>query len=292
LALRKTVTERQRRFGATLRELRERAGLSALEAAGMIAMRGPQLSHIEAGRTPLDSDRVRALMSAYGCRDAPLIDALIDLGAQTGRGWWSPYRETMPGHALDLAEMECSSRRIDAYETFYVPGLLQTPAYMQAIYEYRYDRIEKDSALAFRLERQRILSGPDGPDCRFVIHEAALHMKFAGRQNVRDQLIHLMEMAENPRISIQVLPFSVEGSSPYPSPFFICTPDVPALATVGIDHPNRVEYLTSPPEIENYQKTFNHLAEISSSPVKMDASPRNHSERNSWGLIQHILYQV
>lgn len=292
MALRKVVTERQRRFGSMLREQRERAGLSALEAAAMIGMRGPQLSHIEAGKTPLDADRVRALLPGYGCRDAPFVDALIDLGAQTGRGWWSLFRETMPRHALDLAEMECSSRRIDTYETFYIPGLLQTPAYMRAIYEYRYDRIEKDSALAFRLERRRVLSGDDGPECRFVIHEAALHMKFAGRTAVRDQLVHLLEMAEHPRISIQVLPFSVEGSSPYPSPFFICTPDVPSLATVGIDHPNRVEYLTSPTEIENYQKTFSHLADISSSPVKMDSSPRNHSERNSWGLIQHILYQA
>jgi transcriptional regulator with XRE-family HTH domain len=284
LGLRTAITERQRRYGAELRLMREAAGFSLREAGSAIGMGAPQLSHVEAGRTGIAPDRVRTLADRYGCNDEPFIDALIDLGAQDGAGWWSGYGDAMPPHALDLAELESTSKHIASYEILNIPGLLQTPGYTEAIYEYRFDRGSEDRAVEFRQERQQILDGPDAPRCDFVIHEAALHMAFAGRRNMREQLIHLLDMSEHPNVSLQVMPFTVDESAPYPSSFFICSPAAPRLATVGVDHPSKVEYLTAPHELESYRSTFAQLARISSPPARPE-SPH----RNSWGLIQAIL---
>ncbi|TQF03944.1 helix-turn-helix domain-containing protein [Kitasatospora acidiphila] len=266
--------------------MRESAGFSLKDAGAVIGMGAPQLSHVEAGRTGVSPDRVKALLASYECNDEPFIRALIDLGSQDGSGWWSEYSGAMPGHALDLAEMESTSRHIASYEILHIPGLLQTPGYTEAIYEYRFDQGGEDRALEFRKERQRILLESAAPQCDFVIHEAALRMSFAGRRTMREQLIHLLDMSENPAISIQVMPFAVDESSPYPSSFFICSPGNLKLATVGVDHPSKVEYLTAPQELESYRSTFAQLAQVSSPPARPE-SPH----RNSWGLIQAILLQ-
>ncbi|WP_198045594.1 helix-turn-helix domain-containing protein [Kitasatospora mediocidica] len=293
MALRTVITERQRRYGAELRAMREAAGLSVREAAVVVDMGQPQLSHIEAGRTSLSPDRARDLLKHYGCTDETLIGALIDLGSQSGKGWWSAFRATMPQHALDLAELESSARSILSYETFYIPGLLQTPEYTRAIYEYRYGRVgDPAAAMAFRHERQRILSEEGGPECHFIIHEAALHMRFAGIEGMRGQLVRLLELAGQPNITIQVAPFAIEDASPYASLFFIAAPSAPQLATVGIDHPKRSEYLSTADEIGNYRATFDHLADISLRPVKMSTNPQGHAKRDSWGMVHHIMYQL
>ncbi|MDH6577650.1 helix-turn-helix transcriptional regulator [Kitasatospora sp. MAP5-34] len=294
MALRTQISERQRRIGAEYRRLREEAGLTVKEAAERVGMGSPQLSHIEAARTSLDAGRVRALAVACGCTDAPYVDALIDMGASDGKGWWTSYKNQMPDFSLDLAEMEGVAQSVHNYETFYVPGLLQTPAYTNRVYEHRYGRTVSDPemSLQFRHERQSVLTKDGAPDFRFVIHEAALHMRFAGAQKMREQLIHLLEMAALPNVKIQVLPSAVEESSPYPSPFLICEPGHADLATVVVDHPNRSEFLGSQAELAEYRKTFAHLSGISLPPVDASTSPRAHAARDSWGLIQHIMYQL
>lgn len=291
MALRTVITERQRRFGAELRLQRELAELGLSDAAAGIDMRAPQLNHVEAARTSLAPDRVRELLKLYGCNNATYVDALLTSAAQSGRGWWSGYKESLPAHALDLAEMESVSRKIDSYETFYIPGLLQTEGYMRALYEHRYGQIEggPDVSIRFRKSRQRILTAEDGPEFRFIIHEAALRLEFAGRERVRRQLLHLLTMASRPNVRIWVLPFSVNGSSPYPSPFYVCEPDAAELSTIGIDHPSRVDYLTSPAEIQSYRQTFDHLLKISLPEISSERPITKGAHRNSRGLIQSII---
>lgn len=160
MALRTQISERQRRIGAEYRRLREEAGLTAKEAAECIKMGGPQLSHIEAARTSLDPARVRALAAAYGCADEQYVDALIEMGAGDGKGWWTSYKGHLPDFSLDLAELEDAALSVDNYETFYVPGLLQTPGYTSGIYEHRYGRTvgDPEGSLRFRRERQSVLT--------------------------------------------------------------------------------------------------------------------------------------
>lgn len=117
-------------------------------------------------------------------------------------------------------------------------------------------------------------------------------MRFAGAHKMREQLIHLLETAALPNVQIQVLPFAIEESSPYPSPFLICEPRHADLATVVVDHPGRSEFLGAQTELAEYRKTFAHLCNISLPPVDVNTSPRAHAARDSWGLIQHIMYQL
>src|SRR6478735_5854932 len=69
-------TARQARLGCELRKLREQAGRTAREAAGLISTDQSKISHMEAGRIGISEARIRRLASFYACDDAVLIEAL------------------------------------------------------------------------------------------------------------------------------------------------------------------------------------------------------------------------
>ncbi|MFE5583311.1 helix-turn-helix domain-containing protein, partial [Kitasatospora sp. NPDC056531] len=127
MALRTQISERQRRFGAELRRLRETAGLAVKDAGALIGIAGPQLSHIEAARTSLDPERLAALLEGYGCTDETYIRLLCDLGASNGKGWWSDFKGRVPTLSLDLAEAEDRAESFAAFDSLHIPGTLQIP---------------------------------------------------------------------------------------------------------------------------------------------------------------------
>ncbi|MEU5509336.1 helix-turn-helix transcriptional regulator [Streptomyces fungicidicus] len=91
-------TLRQRRLGAELRKLRERAGLTAKGAGEPLGVHQTRLSVIETRRTPVSADRIHSMAHACVCPDAALIDALAAMTGRRSRGWW----EETTNHARAL----------------------------------------------------------------------------------------------------------------------------------------------------------------------------------------------
>lgn len=218
MALRAHISERQRRFGIELRRLRLGAGVSVQDAAAHINLRGPHLNHIEAARTGLDETRLRSLAALYGCTDATQLNTLTALGASDGKGWWSSYRKNVPAFSLDLAELESANlSRYLNYETFFIPGLLQTEEYIRCLFESNGTSLSPDQvegSIRFRLNRQSILTNSPSTRFSFVIHEAALPMTFAGKEAMHRQLEHLLRLWEIPNVDIQIFPFSIQATPP------------------------------------------------------------------------------
>ncbi|MBO1417815.1 helix-turn-helix transcriptional regulator [Streptomyces sp. FH025] len=291
MALRTEISERQRRFGVELRRLREEAGFTVKDAGALIDMGAPQLSHIEASRTGLDPARLSNLLTRYGCTDETYMAELGDLGASDGKGWWSTFKDQVTPRALDLAETEARAASLDNYETFYIPGYLQLPEYTEAMFEDAYPerRQATDAAVRFRIERQRILTDERQRQFRFVIHEAALLMHFPGKAVMRAQLKHLLAISELPNITVQVLPFTVPKKPPRANSFLICAPSSAPLSTVILDGPTRAEYLVDQASIASYRDRFEQLSQIALPAITADRSMQDDS-RDSWGLIQHLLY--
>jgi hypothetical protein len=59
------------------------------------------------------------------------------------------------------------------------------------------------------MQRQEVLSKNDPPHLWCVIDEGVVHRRIGGRKVMHDQLIHLAEMSEQPKVSVQVVPFEV-----------------------------------------------------------------------------------
>ncbi|MGW6056942.1 helix-turn-helix domain-containing protein [Streptomyces sp. NPDC055189] len=293
MALRLRTTERQRRLGIELRKLRESAGLNLIEAAALIDMGRPQLTHIEAARTGISTERLRTLIGEYGCTSGSYIDELVRMSESNGKGWWSEYRKALPQQVLDLAELEDRATDIASYETLLIPGLLQTEPYMRTLFRDARPEAtpaEIDNLVEFRLARQSVLSGERPPQLHAVIHEAALRMVVGDPLIMRRQLAHLIDVAANPSVTIQVLPFHQGTQAWRSAPFLLTAPGVPGLETAFVEHPAAGMTLHDAAAVSRYQATIAGLAQSALPALAREDTPDTREGPGSWGLVQHILY--
>ncbi|MER5223488.1 DUF5753 domain-containing protein [Streptomyces flaveus] len=293
MGLRANPTYRQRRFGAEVRAIRESGGLTAGEAAAAMGMYASHISSVESGRTSLSPERLRALAAASGCKDTTYLDGLVELGQASGKGWWSQYRDPLRPSLRDLAELEDGACDIVCYEPMFVPGLLQTEAYATAGYRGGYtgaSRSEQDREVEFRMRRQAVLTGENAPRLHAVIHEAALHMSFGDPAIRRGQLIRLLEAAELPKVTIQVLPF--EGAVAFGTSFTVLRPPVRKLSTAIVAHIERSLYLGDGDSLARYDNWFARLCEVALPPANRDLRHDSYAVKDSRGLIQRLLYPL
>ncbi|WP_431042417.1 helix-turn-helix domain-containing protein [Streptomyces sp. P1-3] len=293
MGLRANPTYRQRRFGAEVRKVRERAGLSVGQSAAVMGMQQAHISSVETGRTSLSPERLRALAAAGGSEDATYVDALVEMGQASGKGWWTPYRGHVRPSLLDIAELEAGAERIISYEPMFIPGLLQTPEYATVIHHGGYargSREELDEAIRFRLQRQHILTGDRAPHFHAVVHEAALHVSLGSREIMRDQLFRLIEVSRLPNVTVQVLPF--DGPVGFGTSFTMVQPNVVELSTVVVAHVEQSLYLGEADELARYKQVFARLREMALPPVDAAMPPEAHVAQDSLGLIQRLLYPL
>ncbi|MFC9425806.1 DUF5753 domain-containing protein [Streptomyces sp. NPDC056987] len=161
--------------------------------------------------------------------------------------------------------LEQGASQIRAYESEAVPGLLQTKAYTDAIT--RRGTAEQldahvDCRVELRMTRQSVLSREAGPLRLWtVLSEAVLRRVVGNPTTMRDQLVHLTDMARNPKVTIQVMPFT-RGAHPRMAagPFQILGfpwPTDPAV--VYAQHHAGASYLEAAQEIEAHTVAFEHL---------------------------------
>ncbi|MCX4548979.1 helix-turn-helix domain-containing protein [Streptomyces sp. NBC_01267] len=249
-------TGRQVRLGGELRKLRERAGKTAREAAGLISTDQAKISHIEAGRTGIGEDRIRRLASFYACDDHALIEALCAISREhRGQFWWDEYRGVLAPGFLNIAEMEHHARHMQCLQSVTLPGLLQTPEYARALFEAVLPKLpEEDVAarLEHRMRRQSLLDREQPPTFDVLVHEAALRMRVGGRTTAREQLQHLIEATDRPNVTVQVIPFAIDRFIDITQTVLYAAGAVPQLDTVHIDTPIRGLFLDAAADIRKY----------------------------------------
>ncbi|MFE9765253.1 helix-turn-helix domain-containing protein [Streptomyces sp. NPDC005808] len=295
MGLRTTISERQRRLGYELKQLREQAGFSAGEAAERIGMGRAQLSQIETAKTTILTERLHELCRLYGCTDETYIESLVAMSEATGKGWWTAYKKPMEQGPLNMAELEADAVELRMHQSLFIPGLFQTADYARAIFttpQLDFENEDIEDTLRFRLERQRILTREDPPSVRAVIHESALHMRFGGTEVVRQQLLHLIELARLPQVTVQIYPFSSQAHAAISGNFVHVVPRVPRLGTAVLEYPTGIRYLGEPDALHQYGMLFERLTEYALPPIDVSLAPEAHSVKDSLALIQHVLYTL
>ncbi|WP_236240711.1 helix-turn-helix transcriptional regulator [Streptomyces sp. CC228A] len=257
-------TVRQARLGAELRKLRERAGKTARQAAGMISTDQAKISHIEAGRIGVSEERIRKLAVFYACDDPALIEALCSIAREhRGQYWWDDYRGILPPGFLDIAELEHHATRLRCLQPVTFPGILQTEDYAQALFASLIPHLPGDEVRArveHRMKRRAILEHDTPTRFEAIVHEAALRMRVGGRKVARGQLEHLLSMSERPDLILQVIPFTNEDFVEVTQTVMYANGTVPQLDTVHIDTPFGGRFLDAATDLDSY-RTLLDLAE-------------------------------
>ncbi|MGW0626684.1 helix-turn-helix domain-containing protein [Streptomyces sp. NPDC002758] len=255
-------TLRQRRLGAELRKLRERAGLNVTQAAARLGVNQGRVSMIETGRSPLSADRVRGMARAYDCSDKHLVDALASMTGRRPRGWWDEYRDHLPVGLIDLAELEHHATALRVALVVHIPALLQTTDHARALFKEAVPPLrqyEIEHRVTHRIKRQGILHRESPPPYTAVIHEAALHMGYGGPATVRAQLGHLLDMSELDHVTLQVIPLG-KGSFPGTGQsidYLMGT--VPQLDTLQLDTHHGCEFLDAESQLDKYRHVLDRM---------------------------------
>ncbi|SFE59057.1 Helix-turn-helix domain-containing protein [Actinopolyspora alba] len=263
-------TVRRRRLAAELRRLRAVREVTQQQAAQYLGCTQAKIGRFEtAKRTPTARD-VTALLEFYGV-DGAARQRLLELtrDART-RGWWQSYGDVLPEWYENYIGLEAEAAAIETYEPDAVPGLLQTEEYAHAITEATLiDADERDirRRAELRLRRQQRLTGDEPLRFWAVIGEAALRRRVGGARVLREQLEHLLRMAEHEHITLQVMPLDADAHPAQVGPFVIlryagdADPDVVYVEThVGgwsLEREN---------ELSNYQAMMDHLRAHAADP--------------------------
>jgi transcriptional regulator with XRE-family HTH domain len=186
-------------LGAELRHAREKAGLSQEYVGQRLFVSGTFIGQLESG--------TRRMMPEY----ARLLDEVLGTDGFFQRNCGAAAKSKYPEHFAEAAEAEAQATAIRQYAPLLIPGLLQTPAYAQAVNR-AYDPTAPEETVEEwtegRMERIRLLDHPTKPVLWVVLDEAALHREAGGRAVMAEALRHIAALARRNRVIVQVLPLS------------------------------------------------------------------------------------
>jgi transcriptional regulator with XRE-family HTH domain len=254
----------RRLLGAQLRRLREERRITLEDAGNVIRASGSKMSRLETGRVGFKDRDVADLLTFYGVTDEQQRRALRELArGASSHGWWYDYTDVLPSWFEAYIGLEEAATSIRTYEIQFVPGLLQTEDYARAITLLGHQEApaaEIEQRVQLRMGRQALLTKSQPVHLWAVLDEAVLRRP-AGRPGVmRRQIQHLLQVAERPNVTIQVIPFSAGVHAAAGGPFSImrfAEQDLPDV--VYLEQLTSALYLDKRDSVDHYMAVMERL---------------------------------
>jgi transcriptional regulator with XRE-family HTH domain len=252
-------TLRRRRLGAELRRCREAAGLTQEQVSRQFEWHSAKVNRIETARVSVTPRDVRGLLDLYHVPDEAYRESLLSLArASREKAWWSEYRDVVrPGSYIAL---ESEASVVLSWEPDLVPGLLQTEAYMRALFSVQ-SGVDEDRAVTIRLARQRRLAGDHPVELSALIDESVIHRSIGGPQVMSEQLHHLIAVSELPSVTLRLLPYAA-GEHPFlgASMAILGFRDAPQLDVVYAEDLRQQHYIKAPDEVRRRREGYDRLS--------------------------------
>lgn len=255
-------TVRRRRLGQELRRLRELKGMTAEEVAERLLVSQSKISRLENGRRSISQRDVRDLCGVYEVEDQRIVDSLMQMAKDSRQqGWWHAFGD-IPYSVYIGLETDAESLRV--YEPQIITGLLQTRPYAEAIVRGgapEATETENDKRVEVRLRRQsRVAAERDPLRLWVVLDEACLRRVVGSRQIMREQLEYLVEVSQQPHITVQVLPFDVGAHPGLSGQYSILEfSDAADSSVVYIEGVTSDLYLEKAHDVQKYTVMYEHL---------------------------------
>ena len=217
------------------------------------------------------------LLTLYGVTDEAQREELRGLASRANSpGWWQDYSDILASWFEEYLGLEEAAVQICTYEAQFVPGLLQTEDYARAVILLEYSNPKEiNRRVSLRIARQAILSGPKPTSLWAVLDEAALKRPIGGARAMRAQLKHLIEMSQQPNVTIQIMPFTAGGHAAAGGSFSV-------LHFAEDDLPDMVylEQLASAQYLDR-QRRRRHVSRGAGSPARRGGDPGGQPRRRS-----------
>ncbi|MGI5339270.1 helix-turn-helix domain-containing protein [Streptomyces sp. CA-181903] len=258
-------------LGSQLRKLRESQGITREAAGYSIRASESKISRMELGRVSFKTRDVEDLLTLYGIHRETEREALLGLAREANvAGWWHSYGDVLPSWFQTYVGLEGAASHIGIYEVQFVHGLLQTEGYAHAVVvrgQPTADPAEVERRVSLRMERQKLLFSERAPHFHAVLDEAALHRPYGDAEVMRGQLQHLVDLSEQPNVTLQVMPFRHGGHAGESGAFTVLRfPESDLPDVVYLEHLTGALYLDKPDEVAQYERVMGRLRADSLSP--------------------------
>jgi hypothetical protein len=260
-------------LGGQLRRLRTELGIDRAVAGRHIGGSDSKISRIELGDVRIKDHDLELLLDLYGVDSIQERAAALQIASlASNRQWWHQYGDIVADWFGTYLALESAAESIRTYELRFVPGLLQTPAYAEAVIRLRFQQKEVERRLALRMHRQRMLFERGLPTLWAIIDENALRQQIGVGSVMEEQLTFLREAARRPNIAIQILPIKEGLRTGAGNSFTMLRLRSTHLAdVVYMEHLDNAEYFADPRHCDPYKT---HLARISVAALRPAETPR------------------
>ncbi|MEU7087744.1 helix-turn-helix domain-containing protein [Streptomyces achromogenes] len=245
--------------GALVAHYRKKARLTQEQLAEMANISVDTVRSIEQGRLALQPDR------------AEQFDELLETGgALSVLVARLPVRDRIVQFAQGLVDHEQEAVSILSYQSLVVPGLLQTPEYCRAVFNYRYPALVSEKAeqwVQARMDRQLIWQRDRPPVGHFVLEESILRRQVGSPDVMRAQIRQILEYTEPAHMSFQIMPASRTPHACLDGPMVLLeTPEFERLVYLEVQ---RASFLVDDPnEVSDYHLQYGMLRSQALTPDK------------------------
>ncbi|WP_097319025.1 DUF5753 domain-containing protein [Paractinoplanes atraurantiacus] len=211
----------------------------------------------------MTEDDLHRLLEMYALTEPHQLEALVRFVRHLSQPqWWHDDRTVLGGSLCSYLILESLAQHIRTYEVRFVPGLLQTPAYAEAVIRLRYtDTAEIDRRVRVRMQRQKEILRGRAPRLWALVDKAALSEAFPGKKVMREQIEFLRQVSWLPSVSLQVPPSGVGGRRGIGNSFSILRQTITKLSdVVYIEHIGDPLFLDTTAASDPYRQAMEELA--------------------------------
>jgi transcriptional regulator with XRE-family HTH domain len=187
-----------RAFGAILRAHRNENGLSRAQLAEALGCTPQWIEKMETGTKPSVASAVD--LDTYFGLSAKTFQTMAEEIEHAGR------QNAVPPGFSGFVKREAEASVIYVFENMVVTGLFQTRDYAYEVLRTGRKPETTDQLVATRMERQEILTRDDPPQVVAVFDEAVIRRLIGTREVLKGQVEHLIRLAAEPNITVQLVP--------------------------------------------------------------------------------------
>lgn len=254
-------------LGAELKAARAATGLTVRGLAGNVGINQALISLWENGHRLPRLEQLEALvdhLQVVGDDRERIIGLRHEL--EGGPGELDAGSPNIGALLAKLIEHERNASRIVHVAPLMLPGLLQTSDYSRAILA---GTTDIETKVALRVGRRDVLNRKPMPvDYTALIYSEVLVQPMASPDVMRDQLLHLLKMAEMPNVTIQVVSSMRCGWNPLHSGPFILFEFPSARPIVHLEHLRSSVFLWHKEDVRAYMSAVEEIQNAAMTPAE------------------------
>lgn len=225
-----------------------------------------KLSKIETGKVSPTVVDVERILEAIGVSDEVKVEymAVARIDATEATAWRLVRRLGYHRKQQQIKALDDSTTLLRLFQPSLVPGLLQTPEYVRAVFEGKdlgEDQLSR--TISARLARQQCLYDTT-KTLQFVITESVLRWRLVPSAMMAGQLDRIISVSRLGHVDIRVVPLAAPQSD-VPSHSFVIRND--RMVTVETVHAELS--VTDPRDVDLYVRKFNRFSENALSGEEM-----------------------